>query len=80
VALVVSKDHRLASDGEVAPLRPADVVLREQDAPQVGMAAEDDPEEVVDLPLLKLGGGEEGDAAVYFRKPVASSQGAEGDR
>src|SRR3954453_19341780 len=48
-----------AADREVAPLRPADVVLGHQDPGQSGMPAEDDPEEVVDLALLRVGGGEE---------------------
>ena len=67
-ALVAGEDHRLAAHREVAALRPADVVLGHQDPPQVGMAAEDDPEEVVDLALVELGGGEERDAAVDLRQ------------
>ena len=62
--LVVGEEDGLAADREVAALRPADVVLGHQDPPQVGVAAEDDPEEVVDLALLELGGREELDAGV----------------
>ena len=64
LSLVVGEGHGLAADREVAPLRPADVVLGQQDPGQVGVAAEDDPEEVVDLALLELGGGEQLDAGV----------------
>src|SRR4249920_270675 len=52
--LVVGEGHRLAADGEVATLRPANVVLGKQDPRQVWMALEDDPEEVEGLPLLEL--------------------------
>src|SRR5215470_16460736 len=52
VALVVREGDRLPANGEVAPLRPADVVLGQQDPGQIGMAPEDDPEEVEDFPLL----------------------------
>ena len=62
--LVVGEQDGLAADREVAALRPADVVLGHQDPAQVGVAAEDDPEEVVGLALLELGGGEELDAGV----------------
>src|SRR6187399_1147171 len=47
--LVVREQHRLAADGEIAALRPADVVLGHQDPPQIRVVAEDDAEEVVDL-------------------------------
>src|ERR1700709_254089 len=63
-ALVVGEGDGLAADREVAPLRPADVVVGQQDPGQVRMAAEDDPEEVVDLALLEVGGGEQLDAGV----------------
>src|SRR5215208_2665364 len=52
--LVVGEGHRLAADGEVPALRPADVVIGKQDPPQVGMAAEDDSEEAEGLALLEL--------------------------
>src|SRR4051794_13160044 len=66
VAFVVGEGDGLATDREVAPLRPADVVLGHQDPPQVGVAPEDDPEEVIDLALLEVGGGEEPHAGVDF--------------
>ena len=72
LALVVGEDHRLAADREVAPLRPADVDLGHQDPAQVGVAAKDDPEEVVDLALLEVGGREHLDAGVELRKRVAA--------
>src|SRR6185436_6152986 len=62
--LVVGEGDGLAADGEVAPLRPADVVLGQEDAGQVGVAAEDDAEEVEGFALLELGGGEQLDAGV----------------
>src|SRR5262245_61948606 len=68
LALVVGEGDRLAADREVAPLRPADVVLGQQDAGQVGVAAEGDPEEVVGLPLLEVRGREELDAGVDLRQ------------
>src|SRR5215212_3530461 len=67
-ALVVGEGDRLAADREVAPLRPADVVVGHQDPGQVRVAAEDDPEEVEDFALLRLGGGEEVDAGVDRRE------------
>src|ERR1700709_2041935 len=63
-ALVVGEGDGLAADREVAPLRPADVVVGQQDPGQVRMGAEDDPEEVVALALLEVGGGEQLDAGV----------------
>src|SRR3954447_4429566 len=68
VALVVCEGHRLAADGEVAALRPADVVVRKQDSPQVGVAAEDDSKEVESFALLELGSGKKLTARVDFRK------------
>jgi hypothetical protein len=59
----VREEDRLAADREVAALGPADVVLGHQDPPQVGVTAEDDPEEVVGLPLLEVRGREQLDAA-----------------
>src|SRR3954451_22530853 len=59
VVLVVGEEAGLAAHREVAPLRKALVVLRHEDAPQVRMALELDPEEVEGLPLLVVGGGEE---------------------
>src|SRR3954452_4459407 len=57
--LAVGEGDRLAADREVAPLRPADVVLGQEDPGQVRVVAEDDAEEVEDFALLGLGGGEE---------------------
>jgi hypothetical protein len=54
VVLVVGEGDRLAADWEVAPLRPSDVVIGQQDPGQVGMPTKDDPEKVKDLALLKL--------------------------
>src|SRR5262245_56344257 len=62
LALVAGEDHRVAADREVPAQRPADVVLGVQDPPQVGVAAEDDSEEVVDLALVELRGREQLDA------------------
>ena len=61
-ALVVGEEDRLAADREVAALRVAVVVLGHQDPAQVGVAVEDDAEDVVDLALLEVGGREEVDA------------------
>src|SRR3954447_16414961 len=52
--LVEGVDDRLASHGEVAPLRIALVVLRHEYAPHVGVALEDHAEHVVDLALLEV--------------------------
>src|SRR5213083_1929276 len=68
VALVVREGHWLSPDGEVPALRPADVVVGKQDPPQVGVAAEDDSEEVESLPLLELGSRKQLTARVDFRK------------
>src|SRR6187431_2609356 len=54
VALVVCERDGLAADREVPALRPAHVVVGQQDAPQIGMAPEDDPEEVEGFALLEL--------------------------
>ena len=61
LVLVEGEQDRLAADREVAPLRMADVVLGHEDAAQVGVAVELDAEEVVDLALVEVGGGEEVD-------------------
>src|SRR5215218_6171294 len=74
-AFVVGEGDGLAADREVTPLRPADVVVRQQDPGQVGVAAEDDAEEVVDLALLEVGGGEELHAGVDLRQPVLAGVG-----
>src|SRR5436190_4139548 len=42
VALVVGEGHGLAADREVTPLRPADVVVGQQDPRQAGVCLEDD--------------------------------------
>src|SRR4051812_28939452 len=73
---LVGEGGRLAADREVAPLRPADVVLGHQDPAQIGVAVEDDSEEVEDFALLELGGGEEGDAGVDFWKDHAVGRGS----
>src|SRR4051812_44189726 len=52
LVLVEGEQHGLAAHREVAPLRVAGVVLRQQDAAHVRVAVEDDPEHVVDLALL----------------------------
>ena len=70
--LRVGEGDRLAADREVAPLRPADVVVGQQDPGQVRVAAEDDAEEVEDFALLGLGGGEELDAGVDLRQLLAA--------
>ena len=76
LVLVVGEDHRLAADREVAALRPADVDLRQQDPAQVRVAAEDDPEEVVDLALVELGGREQIDAGIDVGAPPLRVRGA----
>src|SRR5215204_3635040 len=70
VVLAVGEGHRLPADREVAPLRPAHVILGKEDPGQGGMAVEDDSEEVVGLPLLEVRSGEKLDAGVDFRKAV----------
>src|ERR1700709_416736 len=70
-ALVVGEGDGLAADREVAPLRPADVVVGQQDPGQVGVADEDDPQEVEGFARLEVGGGEELDAGVDLRQRVA---------
>src|SRR6478735_3463 len=70
-ALVVGEGDGLAADREVAPLRPADVVVGHQDPGQVRVAVEDDAEEVEGLALLEVGGREELDAGVDLRQRVA---------
>src|SRR5689334_20469395 len=71
-AFGVGEGDRLAADREVAPLRPADVVVGHQDPGQVRVAAEDDAEEVEDFALLRVGGGEELDAGVDLRQLLAA--------
>src|SRR4051794_26726208 len=71
-SLAVGEGDGLAAHREVAPLRPADVVLRHQDPSQVRVTAEDDPEEVIDLALLGVGGREELDAGVDLRQLLAA--------
>src|SRR3954470_22800083 len=66
--LAVGEGDRLAADREVAPLRPADVIVGHQDPGEIRVSAEDDPEEVEDLALLSVGGGEELDAGVDLRQ------------
>ena len=73
LGLVLGEQDRLAADREVAALRPALVVLGQQQPAQVGVAAKDDPEELVGLALVELGGREELDAAIDFE---AESSGA----
>src|SRR6516165_864238 len=60
LGLVVCEGHGLAAEREIAPLRVALVILGQQDPAQVGMAAEDHAEHVVDLALLVVGGGPAG--------------------
>src|SRR4051794_35625227 len=67
-ALVVGEGDGLPADREVTPLRPADVVVGKQDPGQVGVASEENPEEVEGLALLEVGGGEQLDARVDFRQ------------
>src|SRR5881394_193488 len=67
-ALVIGESHRLAANGEVPSKWPADVILRQQDPGQVRVPPERDPEEVVRLPLLELGGRKQLRAGVDFRK------------
>src|SRR4051794_2009071 len=64
----MGEEDRLTADREVTALGPADVVLGHQDPPQVRMAAEDDPEEVVGLALLELRCRIEGDAGIELGK------------
>src|SRR5262249_30172088 len=61
VALVVGEGDGLAANREVAALRPADVVLGQQDPGQVGVALELDPEEVEGFALLEVRGGKDVD-------------------
>src|SRR3954447_18235122 len=68
VPLVVGERHGLAADREVAPLRPADVVIWKQDPRQIGMPPKHDAEEVIDLPLLELGSRKKLTARVDFGK------------
>src|SRR5215218_1581678 len=67
LVLVEGEQHRLAADGEVAPLRMALVVLWHQDPARVGMAVEQHPEHVEDLALLMVRGREEVDHARHDR-------------
>src|SRR4249919_114072 len=64
VALVVGEGDGLAADREVAPLRPADVVVGQQDPGQVGVASKVNPKEVEHFPLLELGRGKQLDTGV----------------
>src|SRR3954469_21664311 len=68
--LAVGEGDGLAADREVAALRPADVVFGHQDPGQVRVAAEDDPEEVIGLALLGLGGREHLGHRVDLRQRV----------
>src|SRR6516165_8063525 len=56
LGLVVGEGNGLAAEREIAPLRVALVILWHQYPAQVGMAAEDHAEHVVDLALLVVGG------------------------
>src|SRR5689334_8287659 len=68
VAFVEGVGDGLAADREVAALRPADVVVGQQDPGQLRVAAELDPEEVEGFALLEVGGREELDAGVDRRQ------------
>src|SRR3954470_3689199 len=73
LVLVEGEQDRLAPHREVAPLRPALVVLGHQDPPHVWMPFEDDAKHVEDFPLLEVRGWIEVDDRRHGL-PVAHAQ------
>src|SRR4051794_41138938 len=69
--LAVGEGHRLAADWKVPPLRPPHVVLGHEDASEVRMPPEGDPEKVIDLALLRLRRREKLNTGIDLRQAVA---------